>query len=233
MRSLNTLFALFAFATITAAQESSAPHIQVTGEATLSVEPDEAEIDLGVVTQAPTAQAASEANATKLDSVLSAVRDVVGPDAEIETTGYSLRPNYHQARSGGEATITSYTATNIVRATGVSVDAAGEVIDAAIGAGANNVERLHFTVADPEAHRLRALGDAARRARTKAETLAAALELEIVRVQSVSEGSPVVFRSYEPRTTMMQAEAAPTTPIEPGTVEVHATVTLVVTVGPR
>lgn len=234
MRSFITLLALLACATPSTAQEDVAPHIRVTGEATMSVEPDQAEIDVGVVSQAPTAQEASEANATKLDAVLTAVRNVVGSDAEIETTGYSLRPNYHRPRAGGEATITSYTATNLVRVTKVDVDSAGEVIDAAIGAGANNVERLHFTVADPESYRLRVLGDATRRARTKAETIATALELEIVRVQSVSEGTPVVVRPYEARTTMMQAEAAaPPTPVEPGTVEVSATVTLVVTVGPR
>lgn len=235
MRSLITLLALLACATSSStAQEDVAPHIRVTGEATLSVDPDQAEIDLGVVTQAPTAQEASEANATKLDAVLTAVRNVVGADAEIETTGYSLRPNYHRPRAGGEATITSYTASNLVRVTKVAVDSAGAVIDAAIGAGANNVERLHFTVADPDSYRLRVLGDAARQARTKADTLAAALGLEIVRVQSVSEGTPVVMRPYEARATMMQAEAAaPPTPVEPGTVEVSATVTLVVTVGPR
>jgi len=156
-RSPNFLFAMLACATVTAAQEAGTPEIRVTGEATLSGEPDQAEIDLGVVTQAPTARAASAANATKLDAVLTAMRNIVGDVSgrgKIETTNYSLRPNYTRPRGGGEATIASYTATNTVRASGVAIDATGELIDVAIKAGANSVQRLNFTVADTETLRL-------------------------------------------------------------------------------
>ncbi len=233
-RSPNFLLAVLACATVVTAQEAGTPEIRVTGEATISVEPDQAEIDLGVVTQAPTAQAASEANATKLDLVLTAVRNVIGEQGTIETTNYSLRPNYTRPRGGGEATIVSYTATNTVRASGVAIDVTGELIDVAIEAGANNVQRLSFTVADSQTPRLRALADAARQARAKAEALAAALGLEIVRVLSVAEGTPAVVRPYAPRAAMMQAEAAaPMTPVEPGSVEVHASVTLRVLVMPK
>ena len=237
MRSPHFLLAVLAWATVTTAQEDATPEIRVAGEATLSVEPDQAEIDLGVVTQAPTAQAASEADATKLDAVLEALRNIVvgvSGRGKIETTNYSLRPNYTRPRGGGEATIASYTTTNVVRASGVAIDATGELIDAAIGAGANNVKRLNFTVADPETPRLETLADAARQARAKAEALAAALELEIVRVLSVAEGTPTILRPYAPPAAMMQAEAAaPTTPVEPGSVEVRASVTLRVLVMPR
>ena len=236
-RSPNFLLAVLACATVTAAQEAGTPEIRVTGEATLSVEPDQAEIDLGVVTQAPTARAAAAANATKLDAVLTAIRNIVGDvhgSGKIETTNYSLRPNYTRPRGGGEATIASYTATNTVRASGVAIDATGELIDVAIEAGANNVQRLSFTVADTETPRLRALADAARQARAKAEALAAALGLDIVRVLSVAEGTPAVVRPYAPRAAMMQADtAAPTTPVEPGSVEVRASVTLRVLVMPK
>ena len=233
-RSPNFLLAVLACATMTTAQEAGTPEIRVTGEATISVEPDQAEIDLGVVTQAPTARAASAANATKLDAVLTAIRNIVGDRGKIETTNYSLRPNYTRPRGGGEATIASYTATNTVRASGVAIDATGELIDVAIEAGANNVQRLNFTVADTETPRLRALADAARQARAKAEALAAALGLEIVRVLSVAEGTPAVVRPYAPRAAMMQADAAaPTTPVEPGSVEVRASVTLRVLVMPK
>lgn len=234
MRSPLFLLAVLACATVTTPQDTATPEIRVTGEATLKIKPDQAEIDLGVVTQASTAKAASETNATKLDAVLTALRDIIGDKGNIETTNYSLRPNYTRPRDGGEATIASFTATNTVRASGVAIDATGELIDAAIEAGANNVQRLNFTLADAEAPRLRALGDAARQARAKAEALADALGLEIVRVLSVAEGTPTVVRPYAPRATMMQAEAAaPTTPVEPGAVEVHASVTLRVLVAPK
>ena len=234
MRFPHFLLAVLACATATTAQDDATPEIRVTGEARLRIEPDQAEIDLGVVTQAPTARAASAANATKLDAVLTALRKVIGDRGKIETTNYSLHPNYTRPRGGGEATIASYTATNTVRASGVAIDTTGELIDTAIDAGANNVQRLNFTLADAETPRLRALGDAARQARAKAEALAEALDLEIVRVLSVAEGTPTVVRPFAPRAAMMQAEAAaPMTPVEPGAVEVHASVTLRVLVIPK
>jgi len=214
-------------------QESAPPEIRVTGEATVSAEPEQAEIDLGVVTQASSARAAANANAKKIEAVLEAVRHVLGSDATLETQSYSIRPNYHRPRDGGEPTITSYTASNVLRATGVPLDETGNVIDAATGAGANNVSRLEFTVENEEALRLRALGDAARNARDRAEALAAALDLEIRGVLSVGEGEPVVMRPYA-SASLMQAESTRTrTPVEPGSVEVRARVTLRVEVSAR
>ena len=137
MRTPHFLLALLAWATVTTAQEDAAPEIRVTGEATLSIEPDQAEIDLGVVTQAPTAQTASEANATKLDAVISALRSIVGDSGKIETANYSLRPNYTRPRGGGEAMIASYTATNIVSASAVSIESTGE-------SGASTFRRMNI-----------------------------------------------------------------------------------------
>lgn len=231
MRFLSLLPCMLACATMARAQEPSAPHIRVTGEVTLSVEPDHSQIDLGVVTQASTAKEASDANATKLDAVLKAMRAVAGAGGKIETTNYSIHPNYHRPQGRTEATIASYTATNVVRASGVAIAATGELIDAAIGAGANNVERLEFTVDDPQAHQSRALDAAAKQARAKADTLATALGLQILGVLSVTEGSPTMVRPYA-RAVMMQAEAAPT-PVEAGAVDIQASVTLIVAVGAR
>ncbi|HKY03306.1 MAG TPA: SIMPL domain-containing protein, partial [Blastocatellia bacterium] len=70
------------------------PSIRVTGDAIVSARPDQAQIDVGVVTQAPNAKNAADENARKVDAVLAALRKVLGPEAEIKTVGYSLNPNY-------------------------------------------------------------------------------------------------------------------------------------------
>ena len=215
-------------------QQAAPPEIRVTGTATASAEPERAEIDLGVVTQAATAKEAADANAEKLETVIAAVREAIGTDGEIETQSYSLRPNYNRPRDGSELTIASYTASNMIRVSKIAIDDAAKVIDAATGAGTTNVQRLQFTVEDEEALRLRALADAARKARARAEALAGALGLDIVRVLSVTEGEPVMVRPYAAPTRMMQAEAGRAqTPVQPGEVEVRATVTLRVEVAER
>lgn len=212
------------------AQEPAAklpPHVRTTGEATVTARPDRALIDVGVITQAGTSQAAVAQNAQKLDSTLARLRQLLGAGADIKTVSYSVTPNYRYPREGGEPTIAGYTATNTVRVTLDDLTKVGSVIDAAAQAGSNNIQNLRFTLKDEASIKAQALREAAIKARASAQALASALDMKLVRVLSVVEsGSPVVpFRDV----AFAKAEAA-STPIEPGTIEVSASVSLTVEV---
>ena len=61
----------------------------------MTTKPDQAQIDVGVVTEAKNAQAAATENAEKLDVVLAELRKALGPGAHIKSTSYSLTPMYH------------------------------------------------------------------------------------------------------------------------------------------
>jgi len=200
----------------------------VSGEATIAAEPDQAQIDLGVTTQARTAPEASKENAERSARVLTEVKKLLGKGDEARTSGYALNPQYRYPQ-GGKPEIVGYVANNTVRVKIAKVDDAGKLIDAAMAAGANNINRLAFTLKDEEAVRLEALRQASAKARTKAEAVAASLGLKILRISAVSEGE----RSFQPvlrQAAMARAEAAAPTPIEPGTVEVRSTVTLTIEV---
>jgi uncharacterized protein YggE len=222
-------------ATSATAQERPIPQpstITVNGEATIAAEPDQAQIDLGVTTQARTAPEASKDNAERSARVLAEVKRILGKGDEARTSGYALNPQYRYPQ-GGKPEIVGYIASNIVRVKMAKVDDVGKLIDAAMAAGANSISRLVFTLKDEEAIRLEALRQASAKARTKAEAIAASLGLRILRISAVSEGE----RSLQPilrQAPMARAEvsAAPT-PIEPGTVEVHSTVTLTIEVEGR
>jgi uncharacterized protein YggE len=99
------------------------------------------------------------------------------------------------------------------------------VIDTASQAGANRIQNLRFTLRNEAAVQTQALREAAQQARRKADALASSLNLNIVRVLSVEETSPVVVPV---RDVMFARTEAASTPIEPGTIEVRATVTLTV-----
>jgi uncharacterized protein YggE len=204
------------------------PSIHTTAEATVTAQPDQARIDVGVVTQAANAQAAGSQNAAHADAVLKELRRVAGPNAQIRTTGYALDPNYRTPRPGGTPEISGYTARNTVEVTTSDLSSAGGLIDAAMQAGANSIQRLEFTLKDRQAARAQALREATARARADAEAIANALGLKIVRVLSVKADGEAPIRPMV--MTMARIEAAPATPIEPGTVEVRATVTLEVQV---
>jgi uncharacterized protein YggE len=187
------------------ASEKLPPSIRTTGEAVVTAPPDRARLDVGVTTQAADSKSAVAQNAQK------------------------LQPNYRYPQGGGEPTITGYTATNIVRVTLDDLTKVGSAIDAATQAGANRIHQLQFTVKDERPLEAQALREAAIRARQKAEALATALGVRITRVLHVSESSPVVVPVRD--VAFARAEVA-STPIEPGTIEVRASVTVSVEIAP-
>jgi hypothetical protein len=221
---------LFLASTAQAAQQRddrpSRPAITVIGEATISAEPDLAQIDVGVVTQARTAPEASKENAERLTRVLAEVKKILGKDDEVKTSGYALTPTYRYPQ-GGKPEIVGYTASNTVRIKSNRLDQVGRLIDAAMQAGANNINRLVFTLKDEQAAQLEALRMASAKARTKAEAIAGSLGLKIVKILSITEGERAiqpVFR--QAMAARGEALAAAPTPVEPGTVEIRSTVTL-------
>jgi len=208
--------------------------IRVTGDARVSAKPDRVQIDLGVQTQAVLSQDAASANARQLDAVLAAVRKAAGPGAQIKTVSYSLSPNYQYHPGGGEPTITGYTALNVVEVVLDDLARIGDVIDAATRAGANRVQGIQWTLRDQDAVRAQALREAATRAHAEAEVLAGALNLRILRVLTVEESSPqiVPVRVHMAAARAAVSAAEVPTPVEAGTLDVSADVTLVVEVGP-
>ncbi len=212
----------------------SASSIRVTGRATVSVPPEQASVDVGVVTEAPEAKEAARLNAEKLDFVLKAIRNALGAGAKFETVSYSVNPVYRYPEPRTEPVLTGYSATNFVRVKELALDKVGEVIDLATSSGANSVSNIAFGLRDEAAAKARALREAAIDARAKADVLADALGLQVLGILSVSEGEPDIVRPmpmYRAEMAMAQADAQPT-PVEAGAIEVRASVTLVVAIRP-
>lgn len=209
--------------------------VQVSARATVSRAPDRVYIDVGVRAEARSPQAAAADNAARLATVIAAVRKASGPDAQLTTANYSVSPQYEYHRNGKPPTLTGYAVTNLVRVRLDDLQRIGAVIDAANGAGANMQQNLRFALRDPEAARLRALAQAARRARESARALAAALGLRIVRIVSVREDGVAI----SPRSPVIHGQAIRAqparlpTPIEAGGIPVTANVSLTVAVAPR
>ena len=213
------LFSLSAFAQVVPVPRR---FIRAFGEGSVSVTPDQAKIQFSVVTQAATAEAAAAQNATQVTSLLAALRSVLGPNAELKTLSYSLNPNYSSPRDGSQPVLIGYTASNTVEATVTNLSLIGKLIDTGIQAGGNRVSGLRFGLRDDQPARQQALKLATAQAKAHADAMASGLNLKAGAVVSIQEGSVVSpVLSFDSR-----ALAAPTTPIETGQVDVHATVTL-------
>jgi uncharacterized protein YggE len=196
------------------------------------IEPDQAEIDIGVVTQSKAAPEAAGENAERAARVIAALKKLLTAADEIKTSGYALTPNYRYPKDGGKPEIVGYTATNVVRIRTGALKSVGDLIDTAMRSGANRVQRLVFTLKDPLDAQRGALRDATMKAKSKAEEVARALGVTIIKVLSVTEAGqgfqPRMAETFAARADVMPA--APT-PIEAGTIEVRATVTLTAEIG--
>jgi len=235
LRSIIVSFCMLstiALAAHAGAQSAQAPpSIRVSAHATVQVSPDQADVDIGVITRAARSQPAAAANAEQSSRVFAAIRKRLGSDADIRNTGYSIRPVYSQPREPRDEsspTVTGYEVRNIVRVTLNDVMNIDEVIDAATAAGANRVEGVRFSLRDEAAAHADAMRRAAATARAQADTLASALGVRVVRVLSASEESPPIRPFAEVSAAQRGGQSG--TPIEIGTIDISATVTLVVEV---
>jgi hypothetical protein len=207
--------------------------ITVTGDSLVQARPDTAIVTVAVVTQNASASEAQAENASRSDAVVRAVRAAAGPNAEVQTTGYSLQPQYAY-REGAAPQITSYVARNGVTVTLSDLTRVGTVIDAATRAGANNVDGLSFTLRRDEQVRRQALAAATREALDKARAIAEVLGGRVARIVAVEEGGtvrPPVPIQYD-RASIRTAEAT-STPVEPGQLDVRAQVQVSVEVEAR
>lgn len=198
--------------------------LTVVGNGEVKASPDVAFIQLAVETTAENAAKATNENARRTTAVIDALKKKIGNQDRVTTTGYSLQPQYANRRPGSEAPpeITGYVASNRVRVESRDLTKVGELIDAAIAAGANRTDALYFTLENRSPHLREALTEAGAEARAQAESIAAALGVSLGEVLNASTtGAPIPGPIYRERMVAMAADAM-STPVEPGEVEVTA-----------
>jgi len=200
--------------------------VRATGAGVVYAKPDQARIDIGVVSQAATAQAASSQNAAATQSVLDRVHKTLGPKADIRTISYSLNPDYRYDK--GKRTLLGYNATNTVEIISDDLAGLGKVIDAATEGGANEIQRLQFGLKDEKPARAEALRKAAEEARSNATAMAAALGLKLGRVLLVEQSDEVPERPTAGAMQTVTVQAV--TPIEAEAVAIRASVTLTISI---
>ncbi len=198
--------------------------IRVVGEATVSAKPDLAELDVGVVSEAATAEAAAAENNRKMEGLVAALKKQVGAGGEVKTVGYMVTQRHAEPKPREKPAIVGYVVTNVVRVRIPDVKSAGKIVDLALKQGANEVQRLIFTLKNPDPVQAEALKLAAGKARARATALAGALGLKLGNVVSVSDsdhGRLVPFQEVS-----KAALDATATPFEAGSLEVAASVTV-------
>ena len=187
--------------------------VSATGEATRV--PDVAIISAGVVTRASTARAALQQNAAQMERVRAALKRAGIADRDIQTSNISLNPEYRYVQDQPPR-LTGYTASNQVSVRFRDIAKSGDILDALVAEGANQINGPSLTIDKPE----EALDEARTKAiaigRARADIYARALGMRVVRLLSVSE-SDGSYPVPPPMPVMMEARAqAASTKIDPG-----------------
>ncbi len=199
--------------------------IVVAGTGRVSVEPDVADLRLGVSVARPTVDSARAVAAETMDAILVAVADAGLERRDVRTTLLSVQPRYDY-RENRQPLLTGYELSNMVEVTVRDLTRLGDVVDGTLRAGATSMDGLSFRVADRAPAEREARLHAMAEARARAEVLAEAAGLAIVGVSDIVEG--VVASPPEPRykaARMMVSEDA-STPVEAGSLEIAVRVTV-------
>jgi uncharacterized protein len=184
------------FAAPVLAQTVPPAMISVTGEATVSVPPDLAEIDGGVTSDAKTAREASDANNAAMGKVLLALKGAGVDEKDFQTSRLSLQPQSAPGRTG-PSSIVGYRASNRVTVRLRDVSKVAGIIDTLVAAGANDIGGINFTVSQASKLLDDAREQAVADARRKAEIYARAAGVTLGAPLSITEGGspgPMPFR---------------------------------------
>ena len=198
--------------------------ITVDGTGTARAVPDQATFSFGVHSEGATAKAALAANSSEMAQVIAALKRAGIAERDLQTQNVSVMP-----RQNDTGQVNGFTADNSVQALVRKMADAGAVVDAAVGAGANNTSGPSFDQSARDAVYRSALRAALADARLKAEALAAEAHASVGHVTRIVEGSasqPVPMYAQA-----MRDSATAKTPVEAGTQEVQATVTVTFAIG--
>jgi uncharacterized protein len=198
--------------------------VSATGEVTRV--PDLAIISAGVQTLQPTASAAIEENASRMEKVRTALKRAGIDDRDIQTSSISLNPEY-QYDQNRPPRLTGYRASNTVNVKFRDLKRTGAILDALVAEGANQINGPNLTIDKPESALDEARAKAIANGRARADLYARALGMRVVRLISVSEGGGY---AVPPPMPMMMAQAErgsdASSKIDPGTQQLQVSVSM-------
>ena len=207
------------------------PALNLSAYGEVKVAPDMATITFGVQTEAPTAQAAMVANATRMTQVFAALRRAGIAERDIQTSGLNLSAQYDYVQDQPPR-LRGYQASNQVTVIINDLTKVGTTADAVVGAGVNQINGISCGLKDPKAAEDQARVLAVRAVQDKARLYAQALGVELGPIRSLNEGGgytpqpPVMFTGAR----MAMADSA-STPVAAGEMTVRIDITATYDIG--
>jgi len=181
--------------------------IAVSGEGKVTARPDIARINAAVVTQEEFLKEAQGDNTTKTNVLVAYLKSVGVQESDIKTVGYNIYPQYSYPQpcysgicpiTNDQPRITGYQVRTSYEITVRDLERAGEILGGVVGAGANEVGGINFTIDEPDQLQADARKKAIDDAKAKAEKLAKDLGRRLGPIINFSEGGyypPIMYKS--------------------------------------
>jgi uncharacterized protein YggE len=177
--------------TETTADYNPAQTITVVGQGSVRIEPDIARVSIGVETSSETIAEAVSENESQMQEILAALEAAGIAEKDIQTTNFSISldryPETLPRAESEEAPAPIYRVSNMVNVTIRDLESVGDVLDAVIEAGANNIWGVTFTLDDASAAQADARADAIADAGERAQALAELSGVTLGPVMSLTE----------------------------------------------
>jgi uncharacterized protein len=225
--SMILLLALGACGPAARSTTGSEQTLNVTGTGTVYLTPDIAYINIGVHTEESALAQSVAKNNAQTQAVVDALRANGVEAKDIQTSNFSVYSYPTMNPETGMNDLMKYSVDNSVTVTVRDLTKLGDLLNTVVSVGANNINGISFDVSDKTA----ALAEA----RTKAMGNADALAKELAATAKVSLGS-ITNISYTETSSPYYgygygkgggaAEAPVAAPINPGQIEVTATVSV-------
>ncbi|MCR2821684.1 SIMPL domain-containing protein [Lederbergia panacisoli] len=203
--------------------ESKKDIIQVIGEGKVSVQPDHAKVTLGASTEDKALQVAQEENAVIITEIKKALNQIGITDKQIQTTDYSIYPQYDFAN--GKQEFRGYKVDHLLQISIHHIESTGLVVDTAVKHGANTISGVKFEVSNYNQYYKEALSMAVINAYEKAETIASTLKVRLVKTPILVTENEKLPGGPIPLEAAAFVKSAATTPIQPGILDIKSTIT--------
>jgi len=206
--------------------------INVQGNAELTVDPDEAEVWVGVSFVNDTAEEAQNKVNKVINDVIDGLRYKGFTEDNMETTQLSLYEEY--SWDDGTRKSIGWRATQTLKVKTSDMNKVGTIVDVAVNNGANQIENINFGLSEEkeQEYKKQALTEAAKNAKEKAETIADSLGVRLGKIKTVSE-SNYYYAPYRYAMAEAAGDAAikEATEVMPSDVTVTANIAIVYNVG--
>ncbi|KYZ77000.1 hypothetical protein AXX12_02325 [Anaerosporomusa subterranea] len=227
MKLIATILLAF-FCIVSPVQAASAvvPTVAVQGSSQVEAIPDQAQINLGVVTTGKTAEEAQLENSVLANAVQAKLFAMGLAESKLQTTQYAVYPIHNEAKDQKAPQIIGYRVSHTLTVTADDLSKIGALIDNALAAGANQILGISFKKRDDTQLKTQALQEAVKEATAKAEAIVAASGKKLGRIVSMQENGVSIHLPEFTQRYMLKADGA-STPIMPGSIRVNGTVSIV------